>query len=192
MKPAAAKPHPKIAPTVFVATLLILLTVIRGGVGLAVSIFGGTVLESHVDSTRPAGPVLSYGQQVGMMIVPLCTLIGAAIGFSIAVAFFRYPRLAIILLLTTFFVGWGIRSTTWNSQIANNGPDPSEVVLSYPPMSMCMLAVCVSGVILLWGIVKNHIATRATGRNKTNKALTFGSAPIVATRSQSLICFRCC
>ncbi len=166
MKPVSASPKSVDQPpvriqqetrTVLVATRLILFTVIGGAAGLAGSIFGGLALELHVASTRPAGPVLSYGQQFGMMIVPLCTLIGAAIGFSVALAFSRYPILAIILLLTTSFVGWGITGAMWNSQVADYGPDPSEVVLYYPPTAMCILAVCASGVVLVWMIFKTTL-----------------------------------
>ena len=166
MKPAAAKPKSVELPpsriqkerrTISVATLLILLTALGGGVGLAGSILGGLALESHVESTRPAGPVLSHGQQFGLMIVPLCTLIGAAIGFSIAVAFVRYAILAIILLLITSFVGWRTTTAMWDSQISEYGPDPSEVVLYYPPTTMWILALCVSGAILLWLIVNTTL-----------------------------------
>ena len=143
--------------TAFVATLLIMLTVIGGGVGLAASVFGGLGLESHAESTRPDGPSLSYGQQFGLIIVPLCALIGSAIGFSLAVAFLRYPIVAIILLLVISMLGWATTSSMWNSQIAEYGPDPSEVVLYYPPTGMCILALFVAGITLLTWIVKTLI-----------------------------------
>ncbi|GAB5407088.1 MAG: hypothetical protein Aurels2KO_53190 [Aureliella sp.] len=143
--------------TAFVAALLILLTMIGGGVGLAASVFGGFALESHVESTRPDGPTLSYGQQFGLTIVPLCVLIGSAIGFSIAVAFLRYPIVAIVLQLVISMLGWMATSSMWNSQIADYGSDPSEIVLYYPPTGMCILALCVAGGTLFTLIVRASI-----------------------------------
>ena len=125
----------------FVWTPLILFTIVGGGIGVVGSIVGGLSLESYVESIRPPGPVLSYGQMFGLIIVPLCTLIGAATGFAVGVACFRQRMLSIFLLLGTAFIGWEMTSSMWTSQISEYGPDPSEAVLFFPPLAMCIVAL---------------------------------------------------
>src|SRR5690606_31605677 len=46
-----------------------------------------------------AEPMLSYGQQWGFIVLPLCTLIGAAIGPGVAFAILQRPVISTVLLL---------------------------------------------------------------------------------------------
>lgn len=124
--------------------IMILFTFIGGATGAAVSIFGGGWLESWVESSRTIGPRITYGQMFGMVIVPMCVLIGAATGFAIAVGWLRYSLTAVFLLSTTAFLGWGYTTSMWSSQIKTYGTDPSEYVLFYPPMAMSILAAGVA------------------------------------------------
>lgn len=130
------------------AIVCVLLSMFGGGFGFVASIVFGLVGESPTAGT----PTLSYGQQFGLIIVPLCTLVGAGIGFAAGIAYARCFRTAVFLLLAISLSGWAATSAMWNSQIANYGRDPSEVVLYYPPSGMCVLALCTAVAICLHSI----------------------------------------
>lgn len=130
--------HPVIA--------FILLALFGGGFGFVASIVVGVALEPQSDSG------LSYGQQFGLIMVPLCTLIGASIGSGISFVYSRYPRIGVIWLLATSFAGWVPTSSMWKSDLAQYGPDPSQAVLYYPPTAMCLCSLGLAIAIAVQGI----------------------------------------
>src|SRR5687768_16958996 len=77
-----------------------LLGVFGGGLGFAAFVAGALILETNF-MPRPVGPTLSYGQAAGLFSLPLCTLLGAAIGVCVAMASAgRFVASAVLLLLT--------------------------------------------------------------------------------------------
>jgi hypothetical protein len=126
------------------------------GVGGASLGFVGCMVASLVleAGLKPAGPTLSYGQQWGLIVLPLCTLIGAAIGLGVAFALVERPVISLVLLLVVSIVGSGVVSSMWNAQIARYGRDPSEVVLYYPPLALSMLALVTAVLIAATGLVR--------------------------------------
>jgi len=85
-------------------------------------------------------PVLSYGQQAGLISTPLCAVIAAMIGLSIALVAGRQAVLGTVLLFFSGSVGGFVVNSLWTDQIAQHGRDYSEIVLYYPPMVAA--AVC--------------------------------------------------
>lgn len=127
---------------------MLILTLVGCGIGAAVSILGGMSIESWAESVGRYEPQITYGQQFGMIIVPMCVAIGAATGFSAAVGCLRRPLLAVIMLAIIAVSGWALISSMWNSQIAEYGSDQSEMVLYYPPTAMCLIALGVAGLVV--------------------------------------------
>jgi hypothetical protein len=92
----------------------------------------------------PSITVLSYGSHFILIILPLCALIGAAIGLGGLLAIKRRYWSAIILLLLVALDSLGGVNAMWNEQIARYGQDPSAIVLFYPPLVLSGLALVVA------------------------------------------------
>lgn len=114
------------------------LPVVGGITGFIGYIFAASILENR-DTT--AEPILSYGQQAGLISLPMCTLISAAIGLGLAFSIVRQFATSIVLLLLVSLSGWAINNSFWNDQIRRYGPDPSESVLYYPPLACSGIAL---------------------------------------------------
>ena len=95
------------------------------------------MIESRNTATEP---ILSFGQQFGLISLPICTMIGAAIGLGFAFSVARRYTVSIILLLLVSLAGCTLNNSFWNDQIARYGRDPSEAVLYYPPLALSGLA----------------------------------------------------
>jgi hypothetical protein len=102
---------------------------IGGIAGFVGYIFASITLEDRDTATEP---ILSYGQQAGLISLPMCTLICAATGFGVAFTIGRKYVTSVLLLLAVAFSGWAINNSLWNDKIKKYGPDPSEAVLYYP------------------------------------------------------------
>jgi hypothetical protein len=117
---------------------------ILGTIGYFVS---AIILENrHVESE----PILSYGQQAGLISAPLCAIMCAMIGMSIAFVIERKAFLGTAILIVTGCLGILLVSSVWSDQIAQHGRDYSEIVLYYPPMSVaiaCLLFAIPTGLI---------------------------------------------
>lgn len=98
-------------------------------------------LESWIESIRPPGPKLSYGQMAGIVITPLGFAMGCGIGFALWLMWYRLSIAAAAVLIATFFLAWEATSSMWRDQIVENGRDPSEAVLYYPPAALCVAAL---------------------------------------------------
>ncbi len=121
---------------------IVLLAPLGGVTGFAGYIVASGIIEKVY--MQHSGDYLTYTQQAGFIILPLCTLLGAAIGFSIAPAFVGRFIVSSILLIVTSLCGTAIVVAMWISQIATYGRDPSEVVLYYPPLCYCAAAFVVA------------------------------------------------
>lgn len=84
--------------------------------------------------------MVSYGQQTFLISLPLCTLLGAAVGFGFAFLTVGRKRTASLLLLTTAICGTLVVAGMWIVQIADYGGDPAERVLFWPPMAISVIA----------------------------------------------------
>ena len=132
-----ATPIPKTMNSSFVTLGFGLLPIIGGVFGFAGCIFAASMIESR---NTTIDPILSYGQQFGLISLPICTMIGTAIGLGFAFSVARRYTVSILLLLLVSLAGWTLNNSFWNDQIARYGRDPSEAVLYYPPLVLSGLA----------------------------------------------------
>ncbi len=123
------------------------LPMIGGIAGFVGYIFASITLECHDTATES---ILSYGQQAGLISLPMCTLISTATGFGIALTISRQYVTSVLLLLAVAFCGWAINNSLWNDQIKRYGPDQSEVVLYYPPLACSGLALFSAMAVAAW------------------------------------------
>lgn len=132
-----ATPIPKTMNSSFVIVGFGLLPILGGIFG-----FGGCIIAASMIESRNTAkePILSYGQQFGLISLPICTMIGAAIGVGFAFSVARRYTVSILLLLLVSLAGWTLNNSFWNDQIARYGRDPSEAVLYYPPLALSGLA----------------------------------------------------
>ncbi len=133
-----ATSSPKTMNSSFVIVGFGLLPILGGVFGFGGCIFAASMIESRNTATEP---ILSYGQQFGLISLPICTMIGAAIGLGFAFSVARRYTVSILLLLLVSLAGWTLNNSFWNDQIARYGRDPSEAVLYYPPIALSGLAL---------------------------------------------------
>ncbi len=107
-------------------------------------IFAASMLEIRDTTTEPIRP---YGQQAGLISLPMCTLICAAIGLGLALSIVRQYAAAILMLLLVSLSSWAINDSFWSDQIKRHGPDPSEAVLYYPPLACSACSLCTATLI---------------------------------------------
>jgi len=137
-----------------IVTLAFLVLPVFGGIaGFTGYLFAATIPDKR-DTTIE--PVLSYGQQAGLISLPMCTLICAAIGLALAFSFIRQTGTAILILLLASLSGWAINNSFWNDQIRTHGPDPSEAVLYYPPLACSGMAVSTAAIVAVWTLVAHR------------------------------------
>jgi hypothetical protein len=149
-----ATPGPSSSSRSALATLALLGLPITGGiVGFVGYIFASTLLEKRDTTTEP---ILSYGQQAGIISLPMCTLICAATGLGIAFTISRQYVTSVLLLLAVSLCGWAINNSLWNDQIKRYGPDPSEAVLYYPPLACSGIALSTAVIIAAWSTLANR------------------------------------
>jgi len=118
--------------------------------------FGGYIVAASLLEARnePLFPTLSYGQEAGLISLPLCTMIAAAIGFGVALARARRYFASIIMLVLVWYSGSAIVNSIWNNQIARYGRDPSEIVLYWPPLAFSLLALVAAAGVALVAVVR--------------------------------------
>lgn len=129
------------------------LPMIGGIAGFVGYIFASITLEDRDTATEP---ILSYGQQAGLISIPMCTLICAATGLGVAFTIGRQYVTSVLLLLAVAFCGWAINNSLWNDQIKRYGPDPSEAVLYYPPLACSGLALFTAMVVAAWATLASR------------------------------------
>lgn len=108
------------------------------------TIIAGSILDPQVQAMQDSDVMLSYGQAFALGTVPICTLLGAAIGFAFSFSLLGNFKLAAAFLFAVSAVGWSLTSDLWSSQIEQHGPDPTEIILYYPPTTLCLIAVGLS------------------------------------------------
>ena len=125
-------------------TLLTFAGLILGPIGYFAA---AVILETrNVESE----PILSYGQQAGLISAPLCAIMCAMIGMSFGLLIGRKAFFGTATLIATGCLGGLAVNSMWSEQIAQHGRDYSEIVLYYPPMSVaiaCLLFAVPSGLI---------------------------------------------
>jgi len=99
-------------------------------------------------------PRLSHGIQAGLISLPLCMIVGAAIGIGIAFAIVRRRLISIVLLLLAALGNWRVVNSMWDEQIKRYGRDPCEAVLYYPPLGFSILAVVAALAVALIAVVQ--------------------------------------
>ena len=137
-----------------------LATVSFVGLPMLGGIFGfvGYIIASLLLEVQPTDsePVLSHGQQAILISLPISTLIGVGIGFSLAFCCVRNRAASVMLLLTVASIGYLITRSLWNSQIADYGRDPSEAVLYHPLVAMCGLAVMIAIALVTFPLIRRR------------------------------------
>jgi hypothetical protein len=119
-------------------TLLTFAGLILGKIGYIAT---AIILENrHVESE----PVLSYGQQAGLVSAPLCAIMCAMIGMSFGFVVGRQAFFGTVTLIVTGCLGVLVVNSMWSDQIAQHGRDYSEVVLYYPPMSVAIASLLIA------------------------------------------------
>lgn len=88
-------------------------------------------LEPRRDSTEV---ILSHGQQAALLSAPLCMALGSAMAVGLALAWKRYDATSVMVLWGASVLGLSINHHRWTEQLQSYGPDPSELVLYYPPL----------------------------------------------------------
>lgn len=142
-KPTHSEEPKRIRPIVSLSatSLFLLLTAIGCFTGYGGAIIGSVGLEQNIASHGLGNPRLTYGQQAGLITMPLCALMGAGIGFALAMATTKHSMAAAALLLANAGLGWVITSSLWNQQIEQYGRDASEIVLYYPLVAMSFVSL---------------------------------------------------
>lgn len=136
------------------ATLAFLgLPMIGGIVGFIGYLFASTILDNREVTTEPS---LSYGQQAGLISLPMCTFISAATGLGIAFTITRQYVTSVLILLVVSLCGWAINHSLWSAQVRRYGPDPSEAVLYYPPLACSGIALCIAVMVAAWATLKSR------------------------------------
>ena len=95
-------------------------------------------------------PILSYGQQACLISMPLCAIMGAMIGLSVAFVVGRQAFIGAALSFITGCIGALSVNSLWSDQVSQYGRDYSEIVLFYPPMGaamLCWLCATIAGVL---------------------------------------------
>jgi hypothetical protein len=119
-------------------TLLTFAGLILGTIGYIAT---AIILENrHVESE----PVLSYGQQAGLISAPLCAIMCAMIGMSFGLVVGRQAFFGTVTLIVTGCLGGLVVNSMWSDQIAEHGRDYSEIVLYYPPMSVAIASLLIA------------------------------------------------
>ena len=125
-------------------TLLTFAGLILGPIGYFAA---AVILETRKVESEP---ILSYGQQAGLISAPLCAIMCAMIGMSFGLLIGRKAFFGTATLIATGCLGGLAVNSMWSEQIAQHGRDYSEIVLYYPPMSVaiaCLLFAVPSGLI---------------------------------------------
>jgi hypothetical protein len=146
--PLSASSQSAIATLAFIA-----LPIVGGIAGFTGYLFAATIFENR-DTTIES--ILTYGQQAGLISLPMCTLICAAIGLALAFSFIRQYAIAILILLLASMSGWAINNSFWSDQIRTHGPDPSEVVLYYPPLECSGMALSTAAIVAVWALLTHR------------------------------------
>ena len=137
----------------FAVAGFVVFPLLGGFVGFVGYIAAALILEMR---NGPTGPTLSYGQQAGLISLPICTMIGVAIGLGVALSLIRRYVVSIALLLLVSLCGSGIVNLMSNDQIARYGRDPSEVVLYWPPLAFSVLALVAAVAVGLVAFVRRR------------------------------------
>lgn len=120
-------------------------------IGFASYIVAAPMLEPQNELPWPR---LSHGIQAGLISLPLCMILGAAIGIGIAFAIVRRHLISIVLLLLAGLGNWRVVNSMWDEQIRRYGRDPCEAVLYYPPLGFSILALVVALTVALIAVVR--------------------------------------
>jgi len=145
--------HSIASPSAYLTLAYLGLPMIGGVAGFAGYIFASIILEKRDTATES---ILSYGQQAGLISLPMCTLISAATGLGVAFTIARQYVTSILLLLAVSISGWAINNSLWNDQIKRYGPDPSEAVLYYPPLACSGISLFTAVIVAVWAILASR------------------------------------
>ena len=137
----------------------VLLPMLGATVGFAAYVASGLAIESFFMPSR-SGPTLSYGQAAGLVSLPISTIIGAASGFAVAFAWTGRWLVSSALLLLVAIIGASAVLRVWNQQIAHYGRDPSEMVLFYPPLALCLIVATGTLFVTAIGVARRDSTAR--------------------------------
>ena len=126
----------------------VVLPILGGFAGFIGYIAAAIAIESRIERW-PTESVLSYGQTAAFLSLPLCTLLLASTGFSVALTFTRSLRTCIGVLVLVCAFGSGITCLFWSSQVGQYGRDPSEYVLFLPPLVCSLCPLFLAGILAL-------------------------------------------
>lgn len=137
------QPHPFVA----LASFLFLPVI-----GLCFGFFVMLVTDLYIKSQIPVGTSVRQHAMEGIVVsMPICLLMGVAIGVALAFAAVRFRLIAVGILLLATVAGGVVTMNSWSHYVAVNGRDPSEKLLYYPPIVLvvisCLMA-CTLGLLL--------------------------------------------
>lgn len=134
-------------------TLLTFAGLILGAIGYFAA---AIILENrHVESE----PMLTYGQQAGLISAPLCATMCAMIGMSFGLVVGRQAFFGTVILIANGCLGGLVVNSMWSEQIAQHGRDYSEIVLYYPPMSVAIASLLLA---ILTGLIAHKRRKQST------------------------------
>lgn len=129
----------------------IVIPVIGAVTGFVGYLVGALLLEKAFLSNR-TGSMLSYGQEAMLISLPQCTVLGAGLGIAAAFLRVKHRLAGTTILCLVASLGTLNTASRWSAQIAVYGRDPSEIVLYYPPLAICSLALMA----VAWIVLRRH------------------------------------
>lgn len=171
-----------------VTLAFVFLPLFGGLAGFFGYIVSALVLEQFFMPTGPAVK-LSYGATAALITLPICTVLGAATGFAIAFVWVHRWWVCSILLLLIALLGMAIVLPMWNQQLARYGRDPSEMILFYPPLMLCGLAIVASTSVAALGVIRGPASAteKASAASMLSVTRVKGTAPAMTSDLEEVI-----
>ena len=128
-------------------------------IGLCFGLLVMLLTDRFIESRIPVGTsVRSHAMEGLFTTMPICLLLGAAIGVAVACIIVRLRLVAVGILCLASTLGWFVTSSAWSQYVATNGRDVSEELLYYPPIVLiaisCLLASLIV-VLLVLGVLRS-------------------------------------
>ncbi len=128
----------------------VLFPCLGGFIGFAGYIVTALILESSIiPSVEP--PKFTYGQQAGLISLPLSTIIGFSSGFALALFVVGMRRWSTVLMFAVAILGAFTTFSLWSQD--GIGECNSAIVLYYPIFGLCALIAFIGIVLSLLAVV---------------------------------------
>jgi len=124
------------------------------GIGFICCMVCMLFLEFYLETVSKTHASVSYGQTAALVVVPSCGLIAAGIGFSLG--FLPHRNLCRFFLLIVSVLSCVSNWNSWVYYRRQNGIDPSEIILYYPPFAICLVGIVLATVIGRFGTLRGN------------------------------------